>query len=104
MAAESCSYFVHTRVAVRRIQIDREEWLKATQPLGDGYFLERAARPAEAEVSLAALLARRETIRAKQTAPALDPNQICSDQKLNLRCHCLDRRNKRLRVNPAPRL
>jgi uncharacterized membrane protein len=61
-------------VAVRRIQIDREEWLKATQTLRRWiFFWNVPPRPAEADVSLAALLARRETVRSKQTAPALEP-------------------------------
>jgi len=61
-------------VAVRRIQIDREEWLKATQTLRRWLlFWNVPPRPAEAEVSLSALLARRDSIRAKQTAPALEP-------------------------------
>jgi hypothetical protein len=61
-------------VAVRRIQIDREEWLKATQTLRRWiFFWNVPARPAEAEISLAALLARRETIRSKQTVSPLEP-------------------------------
>ena len=61
-------------VAVRRIQIDREEWLRATQTLRRWLiFWQPPPRPAEAEESLAALLARREAVRSKQTAPALEP-------------------------------
>ncbi len=61
-------------VAVRRIQIDREEWLKATQTLRRWiFFWNVPPRASEADVSLAALLARRETVRSKQTAPAIDP-------------------------------
>jgi uncharacterized membrane protein len=62
-------------VAVRRIQIDRDEWHRAVRTLRRWlFFWEGAARPAEAEVSLAALLARREQVRSTQTAPALEPN------------------------------
>jgi Ca-activated chloride channel homolog len=61
-------------VAVRRIQIDREEWLKATQTLRRWvFFWNVPARPAEADVSLAALLARRENVRSKHTAPGAEP-------------------------------
>src|SRR5512146_1769680 len=62
-------------VAVRRIQIDRDEWRRALQILRRWlFFWEGAPRPAEAEVSLAALLARREQVRSTHTAPALEPN------------------------------
>ena len=61
-------------VGVRRIQIDREEWLRATQTLRRWiFFWHTPPRPAQAEESLAALLARREEVRSKQTAPALEP-------------------------------
>jgi len=61
-------------VGVRRIQIDRDEWLRATQTLRRWLlFWQPPPRPAEAEESLAALLARRDAVRAKQTAPALEP-------------------------------
>jgi hypothetical protein len=61
-------------VGVRRIQIDREEWLKATQTLRRLIFFWHApARPAEADVSLAALLARRESVRSKHTTPTVEP-------------------------------
>jgi Ca-activated chloride channel homolog len=61
-------------VGVRRIQLDREEWLKATQTLRKWLlFWQPAPRPPEAEESLAALLARREAVRSKQTAPSLEP-------------------------------
>jgi len=61
-------------VAVRRIQIDREEWLKATQTLRRLlFFWQPPPRPAQAEESLAALLARRDEVRSKQTAPSLEP-------------------------------
>ncbi len=62
-------------VAVRRIQIDREEWQKAMQAVRRTVFFWRGTpRPAEAEVSLAALLARREQVRSTQTAPATEPD------------------------------
>ncbi len=61
-------------VAVRRIQIGRDEWLRAAQVLRRWIFFWRGApRPAEAEESLAALLARRDAVRSRQTAPALEP-------------------------------
>ncbi len=60
-------------VGVRRIQIDREEWLKATRTLRRWlFFWNGVPRPPEAEESLAALLARREQVRSTQTAPATD--------------------------------
>ena len=61
-------------VAVRRIQIDRAEWVKATRTFQRAIFFWRATpRPAEAEESLAALLNRRAQVRATTTAPALEP-------------------------------
>ncbi|MBI3192671.1 MAG: hypothetical protein HYZ36_08395, partial [Pedosphaera parvula] len=61
-------------VAVRRIQIDREELLLATQTLRRWLFLgKRPQRKLEADESLAALLARREQVRATQTAAAPQP-------------------------------
>jgi len=61
-------------VAVRRIQLDREEWLRATQTLRRWIFFWRGVpRPAEAEESLTALLARRDAVRARQTTPVLEP-------------------------------
>lgn len=62
-------------VAVRRIQIGREEWLRAAQAVRRRLlFWEPAPRPAEAEESLAALLTRRDAVRSKQTAPAVQPD------------------------------
>jgi Ca-activated chloride channel family protein len=62
-------------VGVRRIQIDRDEWLKATQNLRRWIFFWRGKRgTVEADESLAALLARRGQVRARQTAPAAEPN------------------------------
>jgi uncharacterized membrane protein len=61
-------------VGVRRVQIGREEWLRAMQALRRWLFFWRAAgRPPEAEESLAALLARRQQVRSQQTAPSAEP-------------------------------
>ncbi len=61
-------------VAVRRIQIDKAEWLRATKTLRRWLFFWRGVpRTPEAEESLAALLARRDAVRARQTAPAVEP-------------------------------
>jgi uncharacterized membrane protein len=60
-------------VGVRRIQIDREEWLKATRSLRRWlFFWQGEPRTPEADESLAALLARREQVRSTQTAPATE--------------------------------
>src|SRR5207245_831803 len=62
-------------VAVRLIQLDRDEWQKATRTLRRWlFFWNVPPRPAKAEESLAALLARRDVVRSKQTAPALEPD------------------------------
>jgi len=62
-------------VGIRRIQLDREEWVKATATLRRWLvFWKPVPRPSEADESLGALLARREQVRAKQTAPAPAPN------------------------------
>ena len=62
-------------VGVRRIQLDRVEWLKATATLRRWLFFWRGVpRAPEADESLAALLARRDQVRAKQTAPAAPPS------------------------------
>jgi hypothetical protein len=62
-------------VAVRRVQIDREEWLKATATLRRWiFFWNPPARSAEAEESLAALLARRNIVRSTTTSRAGEPN------------------------------
>jgi hypothetical protein len=62
-------------VGVRRIQIDRAEWLRATQTLRRWLFFWRGVpRTPEAEESLAALLARRDQVRANQTSPPRQPN------------------------------
>ncbi|MCX8109577.1 MAG: glutamine amidotransferase, partial [Verrucomicrobiae bacterium] len=55
-------------VGVRRIDIDRAEWLRATANLRRLlFFWRRKPVMAEAEVSLSALLARRDEVRAKRT-------------------------------------
>ncbi|WCJ59535.1 glutamine amidotransferase [Fontisphaera persica] len=63
-------------VGVRRIQIDREEWLKATATLRRWlFFWQPQAKPTPADESLAALLARRGAVRARTTsAPATAPS------------------------------
>ncbi len=62
-------------VAVRRIQIDRAEWQKATQTLRRWFFFWRGVpRPAEADESLAALLNRRDQVRATTTQPVQQPS------------------------------
>ncbi|HUS35275.1 MAG TPA: glutamine amidotransferase, partial [Verrucomicrobiae bacterium] len=61
-------------VAIRRIQIDKAEWLKATENLRRVvFFWKGVPRPAEADESLGALLARRDEVRAR-TAPKVEPN------------------------------
>jgi len=58
-------------VGVRRIHVDREEWQKAMRAVRRRFFFwEGRPRPVEAEESLAALLARRDSVRARQTGPA----------------------------------
>jgi len=62
-------------VGVRRIQLDRAEWLKATATLRRWLFFWRGVpRAPEADESLAALLARRDQVRARQTAPSAPPS------------------------------
>ncbi len=56
-------------VGVRRIDLDREEWAKLTAWLRKYVlFWKGAPRPAEAEESLATLLARRDQVRGGRTA------------------------------------
>src|SRR5204863_6481054 len=58
-------------VGVRRIQIDHDEWRRATRTLRRWiFFWQGVPRTPEAEESLAALLTRRDQVRSKQTAPA----------------------------------
>ena len=60
-------------VGVRRIQIDRDEWARLLQRARRVVLFWRGVpRPVEAEVSLAALLARRDQVRSSQTAPAAE--------------------------------
>jgi uncharacterized membrane protein len=61
-------------VGVRRIQIGRDEWMRGMRVLRSWLIFWRGApRPPEAEESLAALLTRRQQVRAQQTAPAAEP-------------------------------
>ncbi len=61
-------------VGVRRIQIDREEWLKATASLRRWiFFWHGRPRPVEADESLGALLARRDEVRAKTPTAVSQP-------------------------------
>jgi uncharacterized membrane protein len=56
-------------VGVRRVQLDRAEWARALQKLRQRLWRSRQ-RPVEADEGLAALLAKREQVRASQpTAP-----------------------------------
>ncbi len=58
-------------VAVRRIQLDRDEWMKATRTLRRWvFFWRKEPGTVEADESLSALLSRRETVRSTQTAVA----------------------------------
>jgi hypothetical protein len=60
-------------VAVRRIQIDRDQWLRAMQALRRRiFFWKGVPRTEEADTSLAALLTRRGQVRAQQ-APTVAP-------------------------------
>jgi uncharacterized membrane protein len=65
-------------VGVRRIQIDREEWIKATASLRRSIFFWRPApQAADADQSLGALLARRNEVRARQpVAPAVPSEEL----------------------------
>jgi hypothetical protein len=58
-------------VAVRRIQLDRDEMRRAWRRVRHRvFFWQGVPREPEAEESLAALLSRREQVRSTQTAPA----------------------------------
>ena len=60
-------------VGIRRIQIDRDEWAKAMAKVRQVVlFWQTRPRPAQADESLAALLARRDRVRA-QTTQEPDP-------------------------------
>jgi uncharacterized membrane protein len=61
-------------VGVRRIQIGRDEWLRAVRVVRRWLFFWRGVpRPPEAQESLEALLARRQQVRSQQTAPSTEP-------------------------------
>jgi uncharacterized membrane protein len=61
-------------VGVRRIQIGRDEWLRAMQVLRRWlFFWQGVPRPPAAQESLEALLARRQQVRSQQTAPSVEP-------------------------------
>jgi hypothetical protein len=61
-------------VGVRRVQIDREEWQGLTATLRKWITLGRSKpRPAEADQSLAALLARRDAVRSGQARAEAAP-------------------------------
>lgn len=84
-------------VAVRRIQIDRSEWLKLWRTLERRILFWRGVpRPVEADESLAALLARREQVRASETAPGAQPTPARPDL-------FQPERPVTLPVQPAPR-
>jgi hypothetical protein len=58
-------------VGVRRIYLDRAEWLTATATLRRYLFFWRGKpRPVGADESLGALLARRDAVRVRHTPPA----------------------------------
>jgi hypothetical protein len=62
-------------VAVRRIQLDWEQWLKAAATLRRWiFFWKGVPRPKEADDSLAALLTRRGQVRARQPATVAPPS------------------------------
>jgi hypothetical protein len=59
-------------VAVRRVQIDRDEWDKWMTALKRKiFFWQPIPQKAETQESLGALLARRDTVRTQQTRPEL---------------------------------
>jgi uncharacterized membrane protein len=61
-------------VAVRRIQLDQAEWLRATNRLRRWiFFWKGVPRAKESDESLSALLARRGQVRSERTAPAPSP-------------------------------
>lgn len=62
-------------VAVRRIQIDAAEWRRGFNAVKRWlFFWKSAPRPKEADESLAALLSRREQVRAQRPAPVETPS------------------------------
>ncbi len=69
-------------VAVRRIQLDREEMQRAWRRVRHWiFFWQGVPREPEAEESLAALLSRREQVRSTQTAPAQPSAELFRPQK-----------------------
>jgi hypothetical protein len=61
-------------VGIRRVHIDREEWLKATANLRRMIFFWRGKpRQVDADESLAALLARRDQVRTTQISRPTEP-------------------------------
>ncbi len=72
-------------VAVRRIQIDREEWLKATRSLRRILMpWKGVARPKEADESLSALLTRRGKVRLERTAIEPSPTLFEPEKKIEV--------------------
>ncbi len=70
-------------VAVRRIQLDRDEVARAWRRIRHRVlFWQGVPREPEAEESLAALLARREQVRSTQTAPAQPSPDLFKPQKV----------------------
>ncbi len=66
-------------VAVRRIQLDREEWLKATKILRRWiFFWKPDTRPVKTDESLAALLNRRDEVRSQK----LETQDVVSGERL----------------------
>jgi uncharacterized membrane protein len=62
-------------VAVRRLQLDRDQWLKAVAALQRWlFFWKGVPRTKEAEESLSALLTRRGQVRAQQAPTVAPPN------------------------------
>jgi hypothetical protein len=62
-------------VGIRRVQLDRAEWLKATENLRRWlFFWKGKPRPVEADESLGALLARKEQVRQKTNVPVVEVN------------------------------
>ena len=73
-------------VAVRRIDIDREQWQKFVIRLKQAvFFWKGVPRPVQADESLAALLARRDQVRTTQTpAPEVRPELFQPKQSVVL--------------------
>jgi Ca-activated chloride channel family protein len=60
-------------VGIRRVQLDREEWLKATRNLRRRIFFWRKEKPVtESDEGMAALLARRDQARSQTAKPAAE--------------------------------